>query len=522
VGGETVYYRLTDTARAYALKKLTEGGEAQAVVSRHALHQLDQFERAHSDWGTKPTAEWLSTYTPKIDDLRSALDWAFSPSGDAGVGIDLTVAAVPLWFEMSLMEECRACAERALTTLEESAIDDDRRRMLLSAAIAWSQMYTTGSGRDTGMAWATAAEIAEALGDTDYRLRALWGTWATHLNRGEFGAALSLAKRFSDFAQKEADENDRLIGDRLAGTALHFLGDQRGARLHLERMLASYVAPVQRSHAARFQFHQRVSARMTLARVLWLQGFPDQALSCAKANIDDAVAINHTLSLCNALANAACPVALMVGDLPAAEHYTKMLLIHTARDAFDIWRAFGSCFEGDLYVRRGNLAAGLQQLKVGIDELRRARFSQYLTTFLGRLAEGQAAAGDAMQATATIDEAIRRNKESEERWCTPELLRIKGAVVLQTNADGAAAMAEGDFLESIRLARRQEALAWELRTATSLARLWLDQGRSREAYELISAVYSRFREGHKTDDLRAANSLLAEFSGHRSPGRGPE
>ncbi|WP_084809479.1 hypothetical protein [Bradyrhizobium sp. NAS80.1] len=306
-----------------------------------------------------------------------------------------------------------------------------------------------------------------------------------------------------------------MIGDRLTGTALHFLGDQRGARLHLERMLASYVAPVQRSHAARFQFHQRVSARMTLARVLWLQGFPDQALSCAKANIDDAVAIDHALSLCNALANAACPVALLVGDLAAAEHYTKLLLLRTERDAFDIWRAFGNCFEGDLHVRRGSLAAGLQQSKSGIDVLRRARFSQYLTSFLGRLAEGQAAAGDAMQAAATIDEAIRRNEDSEERWCTPELLRIKGAVVLQTETDGAAALAAEDFLESIRLARSQEAVAWELRTATSLGRLWFDQGRIGQAYELISAVYSRFREGYKTDDLRAANSLLSELSRHR-------
>ena len=90
------------------------------------------------------------------------------------------------------MEECRACAEHALTALEESTINDDRRRMLLSAAVAWSQMYTARSGRDTGVAWATTAEIAQALGDTDYRLRALWGTWATHLNRGDFGAARRL------------------------------------------------------------------------------------------------------------------------------------------------------------------------------------------------------------------------------------------------------------------------------------------------------------------------------------------
>ena len=413
VGGATVYYRLTDTARAYALKKLTEDGEAQAVARQHALHQLDQFERAHSDWEAWPTAQWLPTYAPRIDDLRSALDWSFSPSGDAEAGIALTVAAVPLWFEMSLMEECRACAERALTILEESAINDDRRRMFLYAALAWSQMYTAGTGRDTGAAWAATAEIAEALDDTDYRLRALWGTWATHINRGEFGAALLLAKQFSDFAEMAADKNDRLIGDRLTGVALHFLGDQRGARLHIERMLTSYVAPVQRSHAARFQFHQRVSARMTLARVLWLQGFPDQALSCVETNIEEALAIDHSLSLCNALANAACPIALLAGDLAAAEHYTKMLLSRTARDAFDIWRAFGSCFEGELHVKRGNFATGLQQLGAGVDELPQAKFGQYLTTFLGRLAEGLAAAGDTLQAKATIDEAIKRNAQSE-------------------------------------------------------------------------------------------------------------
>jgi len=515
VGGEIVYYRLTDTARAYAAEKLSENDEAQTVARRHALHQLDQFERAHSDWETKPTAEWLSACGPRLDDLRSALDWAFSPRGDAEVGIALTVAAVPLWFEMSLMEECRARAERALTTLERRGINDDRRRMLLYGAVAWSQMYTGGSGRDTGAAWATTAEIAEALNDTDYRLRALWGTWATHINRGEFGAALSVAKRFSELAEGEADKNDRLIGDRLTGTALHFLGDQGGARLHLERMLASYAAPVQRSHAVRFQFHQRVSARMTLARVLWLQGFPDQALACAKASIDEAVENNHTLSLCNALANAACPVTLLVGDLAAAEHYIAMLHSQTARDAFDVWRAFGSCFEGELHVRRRNLAFGLQQLRAGVNELRRTGFSQYLTTFLGRLAESQAVAGDLLQATATIDEAIRRNEESEERWCTPELLRIKGAVVLQSRIDSAEAIAEEGFLKSIQLARTQAALSWELRTAISLARLWQNQNKAKQAHELLSPIYLRFGEGFETDDLGFAKGLLNALSERR-------
>jgi len=515
VGGATVYYRLTDTARAYALKRLTEDDETQAVRRRHALHQLERFERAHAEWETRPTTEWLSAHAPQIDDIRGALDWAFSPSGDVGLGVELTVAAVPLWFEMSLMEECRTRAERALATLEDSTTKDDRRRMHLYAAVAWSQMYTTASARDTEVAWTTAFELAEGLDDTDYRLRALWGMWASRVNRGEFGEALTLAKRFSSVAEKTADINDRLLGDRLTGAALHFLGKQSSARQHIERMLARYVAPVRRSHAVRFQFDQRVTARITLARVLWLQGFANQALRCVEINIGEALSINHKLSLCNALAQAACPVALMAGDLLAAERYTKMLLDQTASDELDIWRAYGRCFEGELNVKRGNLAAGLQQLKAGIDELRRARFVQYLTTFLGALAEGLAVAGDATLAKATIDEAIVRSEQSEERWFSPELLRIKGVVVLQQDASCAAGKAEEDFLESIELARTQEALAWELRTTTCLARLRRDQGRIGEAYELLSPLYNRFNEGYETTDLKAAKSLLDELSEHR-------
>ncbi|MDE5451647.1 hypothetical protein GWE18_01985 [Bradyrhizobium sp. CSA112] len=510
VAGATVYYRLTDTARAYAQKRLSEVGETQAVRGRHALYQLDLFERALAEWETWPTTEWLSAYAPQIDDLRGALDWAFSPSGDPGVGVELTVAAVPVWFEMSLMEECRTRAERALTTLDEST-KDERRRMHLYAAVAWSQMYTTASARDTGAAWATAFEIAEGLDDTDYRLRALWGMWASRVNRGEFVEALALAKRFSSVAEKTADINDRLLGDRLTGASLHFLGNQSSARQHIERMLAHYVAPVRRSHAVRFQFDQGVTARITLARVLWLQGFATEALRCVENNVSDALSINHRLSLCNALAQAACPIALMAGDLLAAERYTRMLLYQTASDELDIWRAYGRCFEGELQVKRGNLAAGLQQLKVGIDELRRARFVQYLTTFLGALAEGLAVAGDALLAKAAIDEAIGRNEQSEERWCSPELLRIKGVVALQRDAG----QAEEDFLASIELARTQEALAWELRTTTSLARLRRDQGRVGEAYELLSPLYSRFSEGYETDDLKIAKGLLDELSGQR-------
>src|SRR5262249_23033439 len=110
--------------------------------------------------------------------------------------------------------------------------------------------------------------------------------------------------------------------------------------------------------------------------------------------------------------------------------------------------------------------------------------------------------------------AIRRNEHSEERWCTPELLRIRGTVALHGRAEDAAAMAEEDFLKSIQLARTQKALSWELRSAISLAQLWRKQGRTGEAHELLSSVYVRFREGFETIDLRVAKRLLEELAGH--------
>jgi predicted ATPase len=246
--------------------------------------------------------------------------------------------------------------------------------------------------------------------------------------------------------------------------------------------------------------------------VLWLQGYANQAFRCIEINVDDALSMNHRLSLCNALAQAACPVALLAGDLLAAERYTKMLLDQTASDEVDIWRTYARCFEGELNIKRGNLASGFQQLGAAIDELRRVRFVQYLTAFLGAFAEGLAVAGDARLAKATIDEAVERGEQSEERWYSPELLRIRGVVVLRRGADSAASVAEEDFLESIRLARTQQALAWELRTTASLARLRREQGRVDEAYELLSPVCGRFSEGYDSNDLRVAKSLLNDLS----------
>jgi predicted ATPase/DNA-binding winged helix-turn-helix (wHTH) protein len=507
VDGTVSRYRLLDTTRAYAFEKLGESGELEAVARRHAEYYCDVFERAETEAKTRPRTEWLADYGRRIDNLRAALDWAFSPAGDAPVGVALTAAAVPLWLHLSLLDECRTRVERALATIKGEKKADARREMKLFAALGGSLIYTRGLVPEAGVAWTKALEIAESLDDAEYQLRSLWGLFALHIGDNRHRVPLELAQRFQTLAANRSDPNDRLIGDRLIGVSQHYLGDQPSARRHLEHMLAHYVFPAREPEIIRFLFDPRATARAFLARVQWLQGFPDQAMRTAESSIEDARAANHVTSLCRALALAACPIALWTGDLTAAESYVGTLLDHSIRHALAVWHAFGLCHQGVLAIKRGDLSTGLQLLRAGFDDLGNNTASRF-SHFLSVIAEALGRAGKIADGLAAIDEAIERCERTEEHWAMSELLRVKGELVRLQDTRGAAATAEDHFRQALDWARRQGALAWELRAATSLARLLRDQGRSADALALLRPVYDRFTEGFDTTDLKEARLLL--------------
>ena len=168
-----------------------------------------------------------------------------------------------------------------------------------------------------------------------------------------------------------------------------------------------------------------------------------------------------------ALAHAACPIALLTGDLAAAEHYVTMLLEHSTRHALTLWRAGGRSFQGVLVIQRGDVITGLRLLRAGFDEFGEA--GSTLLQFLAFLmAEALSRAGQNAEGLAAIDEAIARSERTEEHWAMAELLRVKGELLLLQGAPGAAAAAEDHFRQALDWARRQGALSWELRAATSL------------------------------------------------------
>ena len=494
-------FRLLDTTRAYAIEKLDESGERERVARRHGEYYCDLFAHAEREVLARSRRAWLADCAQELDNLRAALDWAFSPAGgDVSVGIALTAAALPLWMYLSLIGECHRRVTRALTALSQTASADAHLEMKLQSALAAS-LVRIGAAAKMEAACTRTLDLAERLGDLDYQLRALWGLWI--LKDRE---ALALAQQFAAVASTPAD---RLIGAQMLGHSYHYRGDQVSARRYLERAIANQRA-IADAGPRIIRFFVENQPTRHLARVLWLQGLSEQAMAMVERLVEQAKAEDHANSLCHALAVAACPIALWVGNLNLAERYVDLLHETLSRHGLTSWQALGRAHRGVLLIKQGNLQAGLPQLRAAFEELRAVppglRF-MFFAELPESLAAGQTSGG-----LATIEEVIDRAERTAEGWIIAELLRIKGELLRLDGSPGALDSAEACFLQALQLAGTQGALAWELRVATSVARLHRARNRSAEAIACLRPIYDRFTEGFGTADLVSAKQLLDELS----------
>ncbi|MBR1087087.1 winged helix-turn-helix domain-containing protein [Bradyrhizobium manausense] len=503
-GARPLRYRLLDTTRTYALGKLTEAGETTRIAQRHADYFRNLFERAEAETSA-PLADWLGTYGAELDNLRAALDWAFSQDGDEQLGITLTAVAVTLWIRLSLFAECRERARTALAALGDDG--NERVRMQLLAALGWSLMYGEGRAREARPILEATLELAEKLDDKDFRLRALWGLSIDQFNNGAFGKARTLADRFAEAAAKSSDKTDLMLADRLTAVVLHYLGDQREARVRIDRVHASLHVLAEKPKI--FPLDLRISTQYFRARILWLQGHADQALALAEQNIHEGRANGHALTFCSVLGQAACPITFLAGDYGAAERHGTELLEHTDRHAIRLWGLWARAFNALVITRRAGIETGLPLLR---DELNRAGDARFLPRFLPLLGELAACFGQANQVHHgfdTVESALARCNDRQERWYLPELLRIKGELMLRESPQSEAA--DTCFREAMELATQQGADFWQLRCAISVARLKVRQGQGAEALTILENAYSALTEGSDIADMRIARDLIAQL-----------
>ncbi|SHN08154.1 winged helix-turn-helix domain-containing protein [Rhizobacter sp. OV335] len=510
VRGSEVRYRLLDTTRAFAAQKLQDSGEAHDLHRRHAEHLVDVLTRVEREARHQHSADWVAAHGHRVDDVRGALAWAFSPAGDARLGIALTVCAIPLWTQLSLLDECRDSTERALAIGTGQSLLAVRDRMRLGAALAQATLYTRGPRPETDALWKDALRDADDSGDASFQLRTLWGLSVYLVFAGQYHAALGYLRRLRIAARRHGDAADRLGAERLIATNLHYFGRQGSARARLDKVLQAGADPVQHADISRFQFDQRVVARGTMASVLWLQGLAEQALHIAHEAVESAQAASHPVSLCNALGHTAIPIALYTGDLAAADALMQRLRAHLRQHALNVWCMLSHCLQGMIGIERGD-GSCVDELASLLGKLRASGYGLRQSFYGVALARGQALAGRHGEALVTLDNALALCEQTAERWFLPEVLRIKGELLRQDGSPATRAEAQQLFRQSMGMARRQGALALELRATLSLAELLAGCDRTDEAAGLVDAIRSRFTEGHRTADLKRAARLAADL-----------
>jgi predicted ATPase/DNA-binding winged helix-turn-helix (wHTH) protein len=506
--GAMMRYRLLDTTRVYALKIHTGEAERAALGVRHATYYQRWLEQIDTEWSMVSPGPDRVPYFVGLNNVRAALEWCFGENGDVGTGIRLAAAAAPIFQSMSLLSECHRWSERALAALPDSS-RGSAEEMHLQAGLGNSSMYLHGERDAARTALGRSLEIAEQRSDARDQLRILGPLHMLHLRTGEFKTALHYARRCSAITATVDDPASIALGHFILGNSLHFCGDLADARVELEATLKSGPQS-QRSAASYLGFQGKDLAGGILARNLWMQGHPAQAAARARQTIREADEMDHSLTLCIALLGGIA-VSLWSGDLPSAGQHIERLISRAESDSLSPYVFVGRGFGAEIAIRRGDAKAGVEILRRCLEKLHAATYEVFTTALELSLAQGLTAMGQFDEGISGIDKAIERVETNGDFCYMPELLRIRANLLLSMQHP-IADEAENCFTQSLELSRRQGARAWELRTVTGLAAHLASEGRAAEGQSLLQPVFKRFTEGSDTEDMKAAELLLAKLS----------
>jgi len=504
--GTAMRYRLLDTTRAYALDRSIDDSDRTALAARHADYYRRWLEQTGSKWPTLSDAAERALRQADLANVRAALEWCFGDGGATDIGIGLAAAASRFLWATSLLAESHRWAERAILALDE-ATRGTGEEMHLQAALGMSLMFAHGETESARAAFNRSLAIADARGDAHHQLQLLVPMSAFHTRIREFGNAQNYAKIGVAIAEAIDDEAAVAVARTLLGIALHFIGDLSGARAELEAALQTEPGERLPSSVNLGSGHH-IWGGIALARTLWMQGQPARAVQTARQAIKDAAALDTSLTLA---LNWAIPVFLWTGDLHSAEQHVDWYFARCAQtNSEGPVIAIGRGFRGQLAICRGDAKGGIEYLQGTLGEFQPGHYE--LATELNiSLVEGLAAVGRHAEAIQLANENIRRVEAGGDMCYMPELLRVKGNLLLSL-PQPSRENAEECFKESLALSRRQGASAWELRTAIDLAGLSASTGRRAEARALLQRLLGRFEDGSETSDIKEAERLLSTLN----------
>jgi class 3 adenylate cyclase/predicted ATPase len=397
----------------------------------------------------------------------------------------------------------------ALELLAGFADGPERRRQEfeLQVTLGGALMQAKGwASPEMGRAYARARDLCREADDAPQLFPVLHGLRQLHLNRAEMDAAQAVSEELLRLAETQDHPAVRLLGHLSVGISLLFRAEFAAALEHLEQVVAGYDPLRHRTFTDYGAADLRVSGRSFTAWALLFQGHLNRALAQSQQALAVAREVGRPYTSAFAL-HVNCLFHQVRGDRAVVEERSAALMARAAEQGFPHLLGTGTFFHGWARAESGDATAGIEEMRRGLAGKQATGAEIKVPYYLGLLARTYAGTGRQADAVALLDDALERVERTGERWFEAELHRLRGEVLLRSPEHKPAA-AEVCFRRALEVAQRQAARLWELRAASSLARLWSDRSKRAEAHDLLAPVYGLFTEGFETKDLKEAKALL--------------
>jgi predicted ATPase len=432
----------------------------------------------------------------------------------------LPASAVPAWLRAGQRASERSARIDAIAHLTKGlevlkTLPDTPERvqleLVLQTTLGPALMATKGyAAPEVEYTYARARELCQSIGETPQFFQAVWGLWYFYLVRAELQTAYELGEQLLNVAQRVQAPALLLLTHRMLGHTLSFLGEFSAAQVHLDRGMTLYAPEQHRALASLYGQDQGVICQSWAALTLWCLGYPDQALRRMRAALTLAQELAHPFSLAYALCFAGMVRQLRREVQAAQERATEAIALCTEQGLAH-YLARGTILRGWTMAAQGQGPEGLAQMCQGLTAYHATGAEVFRPYYLAFLAEAHGKVGQAEEGLTVLAQALAAVHKTGERLYEAELYRLKGELLLSLSADNHAE-AEGCLHQALAVARRQQAKSLELRAATSLSRLWQQQGKRAEAHQLLAEIYGWFTEGFDTADLQDAKALLEELA----------
>lgn len=502
-------YRMLYMTRAYASQALEVSGEGPSVARQHAEHIRVLVDHATARWDNTPPGENAGFQGWMVDDMCAALDWALSPQGDHAIGIALVIAAGHTVFRTDMNTQYRTRLELAMDRVALFSPVQPQLELQLCATWFFLSGQSLTVRRSQSQVYQRALTLIEPMALEDIPIEVLYGMCVASFSQANYSAMARFATQLRARATGDDAPMSLLLAERMLVLALHHLGEHEDAAMLATRVM-DYQATI-RQHWFIGPVPRAVSMRIVKARILWLQGYGDQAVEMASQAAQHAQG-EHPFALCQALALAVIPIALWRGEWQRAGLRVDELMAYASPPALAYWLSWAKSYRHVLWLQERPSSAHAR--------------SESLEDAWGMPSSPMELDMLCTHALALLSpESVVRVHKGLVGWCAPEVLRASAEKMLQADAAVGVvsvevlAEAQSLLLRARQIAQDQKALAWELRAACSLARVWLAQDRTAEARDMLAAVKSRFTEGLGSMDLLEADRLLGECESHTAVAR---